>query len=316
MPLDPGLAELLAMTERSGAPPLHTLDPEGARAAYRRLGRLVWRESEPRPVGSTQDLTFAGPAGELAARVYRPSGSGPWPTVLFIHGGGWVIGGIDTHDPTSRDICELGQSVVVSVDYRLAPEAPYPAAVEDSLAAARWVLDHRAELGGSDEWAVAGDSAGGNLAAVVALHARDEGWPTPIAQLLIYPSVDQRGPFASREENGTGYSLDLPTMAYFSRHYAHGAELDHHTLSPLRAASHAGLPPAVIVTAELDPLRDEGEAYAAVLREAGVAVEYVCFPGLIHGFIDKSPISTGAASAVEQMCAMFRRALHPGSPSR
>ncbi len=306
MPLDPqiaGLLELLAVTQ---AVPMHEGTPEQAREAFRSLAVGARPPGAVVPVGGVEDLVVPGPAGDLAARAYRPDADKPVPTVVLFHGGGWVIGDLDTHDNLARSLCRDCEAVVVSVDYRLAPEAPFPAAVQDAVAAVRWVGEHLADLGGDDRLAVAGDSAGGNLAAVVAQQLRDSGGPALAAQLLVYPATDVLGDYGSRTENAEGYFLDLPTMGWFLQQYA--ADPAAHTdprLSPLHAESLAGLPPAVVVTAEYDPLRDEGAAYADALRAAGVEVDYRCFDGMIHGFMDMGPHSVGAQKAVDETCAMF-----------
>jgi acetyl esterase len=242
--------------------------------------------------------------------VYRPEGEGPFPTVVFFHGGGWVIGDLETHDNQARSVARHGRAVVVSVDYRLAPEHPFPAAVDDAVAAARWAAAHLAELGGDDRLAVAGDSAGGNLAAVVAQQLHADGTPVT-AQFLIYPAVDSAGEYPSRVENAKGYFLEQPTMDWFYGHYAGGVDDPADPrLSPLRAADLSGLAPALVVTAEFDPLRDEGEAYAEALRAAGVPVRQQRYDGLIHGFFDMGPISAAAQAAIDESCARFGELLH------
>jgi acetyl esterase len=274
VPVDPQIAALLEFLTSMGTPAMHEGTPEQAREAFRSLAVGARPAEKVVPVADVSDVTVPGPAGELSARVYRPAAGGALPTVVLFHGGGWVIGDLDTHDNMARSICRDCDAVVLSVDYRLAPEAPFPAAVEDAVAATRWAGAHLEELGGSDVLAVAGDSAGGNLAAVVAQQLRDSGGPAIAAQLLVYPATDVLGDYPSRFDNGEGYFLDLPTMAWFMEQYA--AEAEHHgdpRLSPMRADSLEGLPPAVVVTAEYDPLRDEGEAYAAALAAAGVRVE-------------------------------------------
>ena len=309
MPLDPQLAGLLDLIAAAGTP-MHEGTPEQARSAFRALAVGARPAASVVPVRTVEDTVLPGPAGELAARVYRPDAEGPLPTVVLFHGGGWVIGDLDTHDNMARSICRDCEAVVLSVDYRLAPEAPFPAAVEDAVAATRWAAEHLDELGGSDRLAVAGDSAGGNLAAVVAQQLRDADGPELAAQLLVYPATDVLGDYASRTENAEGYFLDLPTMAWFIGHYA--ADAAHHgdpRLSPFRASSLEGLPPAVVVTAELDPLRDEGEAYADALQAAGVQVEQRRFDGMIHGFIDMGPHSAAAQAAVDETCALFAKLL-------
>ena len=306
MPVDPQIAGLLEFLAAAGAPPMHAGTPEQAREAFRSLAVGARPADSVVPVDSVEELRIPGPAGDLGARVYRPSADGPVPTVVLFHGGGWVIGDLDTHDNMARSICRDCDAVVVSVDYRLAPEAPFPAAVEDAVAATLWAANHLSELGGNDKLAVAGDSAGGNLAAVVAQQLRDAGGPALVAQLLVYPATDVLGEYVSRTDNGEGYFLDLPTMGWFMEQYAADpAQHGDPRLSPLKAASLADLPPAVVVTAEYDPLRDEGDAYAEALRAAGVRVESRCFEGMIHGFIDMGPHSAGAQKAVDETCAMF-----------
>jgi acetyl esterase len=260
-------------------------------------------------VAATEDITVPGDEGDLRARVYRPEGQGPFPTVVFFHGGGWVIGDLETHDNMARHICRDGEAVVVSVDYRLAPEHPFPAAAHDALASARWIAANSDRFGGDDRLGLAGDSAGGNLAAVVAQTLHAEGTPVT-AQLLIYPAVDAEGEYPSRVENARGYFLEQPTMDWFYGHYA-GAWED--AKDPRLAPLHAdltGQPPAVIVTAEFDPLRDEGEAYGEALRAAGVRVDVTRYDGLIHGFFDMGGLSPAARSAIEETCGKFRKLLH------
>ncbi|MBD8868343.1 alpha/beta hydrolase [Nocardioides donggukensis] len=302
MPLDPGLAGLLTVLEDPSRPAMHEGTPDQARDAFRALSRIAVAEEGPVEVGSVEDREVAG----RPARVYRPVGPEPRPTVLFLHGGGFVVGGLDTHDSSCRRLCRDVDTVVVAVDYRLAPEHPFPAAVEDSVAAARHLQQHLAELGGTDRLGVAGDSAGGNLAAVVSQRV-----PGLTAQLLVYPATDAFGEHGSRSENGARYFLDLPTMAWFLGHYLTDVELAERDgrLSPVHG-DLAGLPPAVVATAEFDPLRDEGEAYAAALREAGGEVDLVRYDGLIHGFLDMGAFSPAAATAVSDVHARFRALLH------
>jgi acetyl esterase len=308
MPVDPHIAPLLDLLKT--LPPMSEGTPEAAREAFRQLTVAARQPDQVVPVGSVEEITVPGPAGDLRARVYRPESDEPAPTVVLFHGGGWVIGDLDTHDNLARSICRACSSVVVSVDYRLAPEAPFPAAVEDAIAATRWVGEHLDELGGDGRLAVAGDSAGGNLAAVVAQQLRDEGGPAIAAQLLIYPGTDVTGDYPSRTENAEGYFLDLPTMVWFIQHYAADAAVhEDPRLSPMRHADLSGLPPAVVVTAEYDPLRDEGEAYAEAMSAAGVPVEVRRFDGMIHGFFDMGLFSPGAQAAIDESCRMFAKVL-------
>ncbi len=309
MPVDPQIAQLLELM--AALPPMSEGTPEQARDSFRQLTVAARQPEHVVEVGSVADLTVPGPAGDLPARVYRPAQEGPVPTVMLFHGGGWVIGDLDTHDNTARSICRDCSAVVVSVDYRLAPEAPFPAAVEDAVAATRWAAERLDELGGSDRLAVAGDSAGGNLSAVVAQQLRDSGGPALVGQFLIYPAVDVTGEYASRLENAEGYFLDVATMGWFMEQYAADASVhEDPRLSPLRHHDLSGLPPAVVVTAEFDPLRDEGEAYARELSAAGVSVEVRRFDGMIHGFFDMGTFSPGAQAAIDEACKMFARVLH------
>ncbi len=308
MPVDPHIAPLLEVL--ASVPPMSAGTPEEAREAFRRLTVDGRTPASVVPVRSVEETTVSGPEGDLPARVYRPDVEGPMPTVVLFHGGGWVIGDLDTHDNTARSICRDCEAVVVSVAYRLAPEAPFPAAVDDAVAATRWVGERLADLGGDDRLAVAGDSAGGNLAAVVTQQLRDTGGPALCAQLLIYPGTDITGDYPSRTENAEGYFLDLPTMGWFLESYAPDAAVyDDPRISPLRHPDLSGLPPAVVVTGEYDPLRDEGEAYAAALGDAGVEVEVRRFDGMIHGFLDMGAYSPGAQAAIDETLALFAKVL-------
>jgi acetyl esterase len=308
MPVDPHIAAVLTMMSEAGMPPMHEGSPDAGRALYQQLTHGARTPEQVVPVGGTEDRTVPGAEGDLRARVYRPEGDGPFPTVVFFHGGGWVIGDLDTHDNMARHICRGSRAVVIAVDYRLAPEHAFPAAAHDAVAAARWVAEHLDELGGDARLGLAGDSAGGNLAAVVAQSLRADGIPLT-AQFLIYPAVDAEGEYASRTENAYGYFLEQPTMDWFYGHYA-GAWEDAKDprLSPLHS-SLAGLPPAVIVTAEFDPLRDEGEAYGDALQAAGVPVHVQRYDGMIHGFFDMGAVSPAAQAAIDESCARFGEVL-------
>jgi acetyl esterase len=312
MPLDPDVANLLGLLESMRRPKLHELPASKARKGFEELVVGARAPHAVVPVASTEDIAVPGPAGEIRARVYRPERPGPLPTVVFFHGGGWVIGSIETHDNQARSVCRLTESVVVSVDYRLAPEAPFPAAVEDCFAALEWSHANVERLGGDpDVVAVAGDSAGGNLAAVVAQVARDSGGPPIAAQLLVYPAVDATGAMPSIEENARGFYLEREDMEWFRDHYTASPELHlDPRVSPLHNPDLSGLPPAVVVTAEFDPLRDEGEAYARRLAEAGVPVISKRYDGMVHGFFDMGAFAPAAQAAVEQTCSAFRRLLH------
>jgi acetyl esterase len=315
MPLDPTVASVLELLANSGTP-MSMVDgtPEQAREGFRAMTVGIRDPATLAPVRSVEDGTIPGPAGDIAIRTYRPDVDGPVPTVVYFHGGGFVIGDIDTHDDHTRLICHDVEAVVVSVDYRLAPENPFPAGFEDCLAATRWVADHVADLGGDAERiAVAGDSAGGNLAAAVALTTTRQGGPKLAAQLLLYPGVDFRDDetlHASRVENGEGLFLTAEDMAWFRGHYLQDPS---HVADPrasvLLAPDLSGLPPAVVGTGEYDPLRDEGEAYAKALEAAGVKVVLRRFDGLIHGFFGMGTWSERSAAAATDLCEEFRTLL-------
>lgn len=303
MPVDSQLGALLSLV--AAGTPMSEVSPAEARAGFRTLTVGFRKPETLAEVGSVADTKVVGSEGLLDARVYRPVSVGPHPTVAFFHGGGFVVGDLDTHDAVARAICHGADAVVVSVDYRLAPESPFPAAVQDAIAAARDIRDRVAEFGGTDQLGVAGDSAGGNLSAVAAQNVSGIS-----AQFLIYPATDVVGEYASREENGEGYFLDTPTLAWFIHHYAGGVpDWSDPLMSPLRGEL-AGLPPAVVVTAEFDPLRDEGTAYAEALTAAGVEVDSITYSGMIHGFIDMGPWSDGARAATEDAIRRFARILH------
>jgi acetyl esterase len=313
MPLDPEIQAMLAALASMNVPPMSQGTPEAARAGFRFM-TVDMRQSRPEtivPVKETEDVVIPSDDGEIAARIYRPETTeAALPTVVFAHGGGFVLGDIDTHDNQGRSVCAGAEAVVVSIDYRLAPEAPWPAAVHDMHAAVRWAADNVETLGGDvDRIAVAGDSAGGNISAVVAQICRDQG-PPLWAQLLIYPSIDfdPDGVYQSRVDNAEGYFLTADDMRWFRDSYADGVDFTNPRLSPLRGEL-AGLPPAVVVTAEFDPLRDEGEMYAEALQAAGVDVDLQRYDGMVHGFFDMGALSAGAQTATDDAIARFRSLL-------
>ena len=300
MPLDPQLAAMLEFIASTGLPPMSEGTAQSARAGFRAMSVDMVKPEDVVPVGSVEEVDVAGRPG----RLYRPAGDAG-PVLVYFHGGGFVIGDLDTHDQSCRRICRGAQVSVLSVDYRLAPEHPFPAGIEDALSAVRWAVDHL----GVDRVAVGGDSAGANLATVCAQELRE----LVSAQLLIYPTVDPYGDYPSRAENATGYFLDQPTMEWFFEQYV-GSEPppeDDVRLSPLRGEL-AGLAPALVVTAEFDPLRDEGEGYAAALAAAGVPVDTFRYDAMIHGFLDMGPFSPAAAAAVDDLVARTRTLLHAG----
>jgi acetyl esterase len=307
VPLDPQARTLLDQLDALDAPPMSQQSPEEARATMAVLGSLAGPPEEPVP---TEDRSVPGPAGEIPVRIYRPDSEAPLPFVVYFHGGGWVIGDISTHDTTCQRLAAGVPAVVVSVDYRLAPEHHFPAAVDDCDAATGWVSAHAAEFGGDPaRLAVAGDSAGGTLAAVVARHARDAGGPPIAFQLLVYPATDMTRALPSHSENGKGYLLDSDTMTWFLDHYLADADRRHPDASPLFADDLSGLPPALVVTAEFDPLRDEGEAYAERLRQAGVTVTMSRYDGMIHAFYGLDPVFDAAKRATAETVAALHDAL-------
>ena len=307
MPLDPQARTLLDQLGAMGAPPMSEQTPEEARAGFSMLTAIAGPAEEPVP---TEDRSVPGPAGDIPVRIYRPTADTPLPVVVYFHGGGFVIGDIATHDTTCQRLAAGVPALVVSVDYRLAPEHRFPAAVEDCAAATAWASAHAPEFGGDpSRLAVAGDSAGGNLAAVIARRARDAGGPNIAFQLLVYPGTDMTCSLPSHTENGTGYLLDSDTMTWFLDNYLADADPRHPDASPLFADDLSGLPPAFVLTAEFDPLRDEGEAYAERLRAAGVAVTTSRYDGMIHGFYGLDSIFDAANKATAETVVALRDAL-------
>ena len=284
MPLDPQAAELLAALDARGRPPFHTLSVPEARdvgRAYRKL------QPPPVEVAAVADRTVPGPAGSLPIRIYTPPGS-PRGVLVWFHGGGFVIGDVQVADGPCRAIAAAAGCVVVSVEYRLAPESAFPAAPEDCYAVTRWVAEHRAELVADPAGVVVGgDSAGGNLAAAVCLMARDRGGPALAGQVLVYPSSDLADDDTpSFRDNGRGYLLTADSVRWFHAHYlARPEDARHPYASPALACDHTGLPPAFVATMEFDPLRDAGERYGEILRAAGVAVTVVRYAGQIHALL-------------------------------
>lgn len=281
------------------------MDPGEARRLALELGQRL--QGEPEPMDEIRDLTIPGPAGPVPLRFYRPAdaGRGWW---LWVHGGGFMTGGLDSHDLLCRRLAAGSGQVVISIDYRLAPENPWPAALMDCVAAMRAIRGRAVELGlDPGLGAVGGSSAGGNLAAALVLALRAEGDPAPVCQTLVYPAVDATGEMMRRSPHGEGYQLTAAMMQHYLDAYC-GACPDRRAplLSPLHAADLAGLPPALVVLAELDPLFEEGAAYADRLRAAGTATEVIHYPGVMHGFFAQAGALAKARDAQGRVCAFVR----------
>jgi len=300
--LDPHAEQVIALVRMAQRPAFETVTAAQAREMYREGRAAV--SPEPPDVASVQDLSASGPGGAIPLRLYRGAGTGegPIPVLMFFHGGGWVIGDIDTHDVVCRKLANAAGCAVVSVDYRLAPEHKFPAAVEDCIAATNWVAAQAGTLGlDGTRMAVGGDSAGGNLSAVVALHARDHGGPALRLQLLIYPATDFAMNYPSYELRGEGYLLTHATMKWFREAYLRSdADIGDWRASPLWAPDLSRLPPAYVITAGFDPLSDEGVAYANQLKAAGVAVHHAHLPGQIHGFMTMGRLIPAADGAITE----------------
>ena len=313
MPVHPQIQQVIDALAASEFGPVHELTPADARAQYERMVKA--RAIEPAPVGAVDDRAIPGPAGNLPVRIYRPDpGAGSRPALVYYHGGGHVIGNLDTHDATARNLCNGAGCVVVSVDYRLAPEHKFPAAAEDAFAAVRWCAAHGAEIGVDPRRiAVGGDSAGGNLAAVAALMAREAGGPAIRLQVLVYPVADYACDTGSYRTYATGYGmLEARSMRWFRDHYLRGeADRLDWRAAPLRAGDLSGVAPALVLTAQCDVLHDEGETYARRLRAAGVEVEHRDCEGMIHGFFTMAPAIDGAVRAQALVCDALKAAFGP-----
>jgi acetyl esterase len=308
MPLDPQAQMLLDQMASMGTPPLQAMSVPEARAFIDSMGAF---NSEVEDVAHVEDVSIPGPASTIPARLYRPAGTGPFPLLVYFHGGGWVIGGIQSHDGLCRSLANAAACAVLSIDYRLAPEHKFPAPVDDCYAATAWAVSNAASLGADPaRVAIGGDSAGGNLTAVVAQLARDRKSPPLRFQLLIYPATDAGYDTPSYRENATGYFLELDGMRWFYDHYLRSeADRADPRASPLRATDLRELPPALVITAEFDPLRDEGEHYAARLREADVPVTLTRYDGMIHGFFGMAPLLDQGKQAVAEAATALRAAL-------
>jgi acetyl esterase len=316
--LHPQAQVILDLIERNGIPPIHTLSPAEARHSYRE--RRAYTQPAPPAVAQVQDLSAESQHGPVPLRLYKPltaavvtsGGTQSLPVLVYFHGGGFVIGDLDTHDTVCRQLCNGSGCAVVSVDYRMGPEHRFPAAFDDSLAAVYWVQRHAASLGlDASRIAVGGDSAGGNLAAVIAIAARNAGDLKLAFQLLIYPVTDARRIAASHHTYRDGYLLTADTITWFHDHYISdpAEDLDWRA-SPLLHHELGNLPPALILTAGFDPLRDEGLMYSQRLSEAGVRASHICFERQIHGFFLMGRVIDEANTAVALCASQVALALH------
>lgn len=309
MPLDPQAQAFLAQAAAAGGPPMHELPVDQIREL---IAGLMGSGTAAEDVGAVSNRLVPGPGAQIPVRVYTPRGAGPAPVpvLVYFHGGGWVAGDVNAYDATCRALTNAAGCAVVSVDYRLAPEHKFPAAPDDCYAAVQWVAANAAEFGGdATRLAVGGDSAGGNLTAVVAHMARDGGGPSLAFQLLIYPVTDFNFGTPSYLQNADGYLLTRDTMMWFWNHYLrHEGDGNSPLASPLRSDNLRGLPPALVITAEFDPLRDEGEAYAKRLAGAGVPTAAKRYDGMIHGFFSLSGVFDQGKQAIADAAASLQSA--------
>lgn len=308
MPLDPQARALLDQLSESGRPPVESMSvAEARRAAW----AYIDLQGPPEAVGAVAHRYLPGPTADLPVRIYTPAGAGPLPALVLFHGSGWVVANLDVADAPARALANRTGCVIVTVGYQKAPEHKFPIPCDDCYAATEWVAEHARELGiDPRRIGVAGDSAGGNLAAAVALRARDAGGPALAYQLLIYPATDYDLDTPSALANAEGYGLQRESMRWFWEHYLATPEDAQNPLAcPLRAPDLSGLPPAFVATAEFDPLCDDGERYAEALRAAGVAVTARRYPGMIHGFFWMTGVLDQARVLYEDIGKDVRRAL-------
>ena len=307
--LHPQIQRVLQVMAEANLRPIEAMTPAEAREQMEATAQA--RKAEPLPVDRVRERSVAGPAGDIRLRLYWPNRAALLPAIVYYHGGGHVIGSLDTHDLVARNLCAGAEALVASVDYRMGPEHRFPAAVEDSFAALKWVHANAKELGADpDRLGVHGDSAGANLAAVVALMARDAGSPRLRLQSLVYPVADYRLVGDSYDKYAQGYGLlTRESMVWFRNHYLRSPkDAEDWRASPINAPSLGDVAPAIVITAECDVLHDDGERYAGALRRAGVPVEYKEYPGMIHGFFGMMPAVDDAMNAQRAVWAAFRRA--------
>jgi len=313
MPLDPQAQALIASLV--GAKPVEQMTVQEMRDGLEQ--RTLVTGGTPEPVDQVIAGEVPGAGGVIPVRIYVPQGSRPMPGLVYFHGGGWARGSLNTHDPLCRSLANAGGCIVVSVDYRMAPEHTFPAAIDDAAAATRWVAQNAPRLGiDPRRVAVGGDSAGGNLAAAVTLLLRDAGGPPLVHQLLLYPVTDYNFGTASYVANAEGYMLTRAAMRFYWRIYLRSeADANDQRASPLRARDFSNLPPALVITAEFDPLRDEGRAYADRLRRAGTPVVYRDYAGMVHGFATMAGVLDQGKQAVQDAAAALREAFRVADPT-
>ncbi|HIG39114.1 MAG: alpha/beta hydrolase [bacterium] len=303
MPLNPVVDAMLQQMAEAGGPALHEMTPVEGRAMYRMMNEGASKED----LASVSDESANG----VPVRVYRPTLNTKLPCLVYYHGGGWVIGDLETHDSPCRLLARQTGCVVVAVDYRLAPEHPFPVPLDDCFTATQWVVDNAARLGiDAEKVAVGGDSAGGNLAACVCIKAREQNGPSIVHQVLVYPVTDAAMDTESYVENADGYMLTRDSMVWFWDNYIGTHNKDNYLISPLKAEDLSDLPSATVLTAEFDPLRDEGESYGARLLAAGVATQVKRYDGLVHGFISTVDILDPAKEAVELIASRLKQAFN------
>jgi acetyl esterase len=309
MPLDPQAQRVLEQIAALGLPPNNLVSPEQARINMKSRRRAAGPE-----VGKVEERHISAPGVEIPVRIYTPVGPGPFPILVWFHGGGWVVGDLDTADPTARHLTVGAGCVTVSVDYRLAPETKFPGAADDCYAATVWAAQNAARINAdAGRLAVGGDSAGGNLAAAVSLMARDRGTPPLAFQLLVYPVTAPDFETPSYRNNAEGYMLTRDGMQwYWDQYLQTPADASHSYAAPLVATNLCGVPPALVITAEYDPLCDEGEAYARRLQEAGVATTCTRYDGMIHGFFGMPTLMDKGRQAVDEAAAALRKAFAGG----
>jgi acetyl esterase len=313
MKLDPGAAEVLKQIRENNIPEWHTLEPSVGREVYH--ARIKLFAGSVTQVGAVSSKTIQGPGGPLALRIYSPGGVGPWPILVYLHGGGWTLGDLDSHDELCRRLCRKSECIVVAVDYRLAPENPFPAPLDACVAAIRWVAEHGTEFDGDvSKLAIGGDSAGGNLSAGISLYLRDHAGPSIALQVLIYPALRASFDLLSSHENATGKLLSRADLIWFWENFLGSTPPGNPYAEPGSASDLTNLPPALIITAGFDPLRDDGEVFGYQLRDAGNQALVKRYPGMIHGFMGLPVELPDGRDAIALVAKTLRSAWNGDNP--